>query len=306
MSSTTITCLLAMSRSRSLRMRTTPEEVRPGPYEETAMNSSSTGRACAAQRPGEVGHEDERALEHADQQHAVVLGVVGRDLLGQLVDLALDLLLGHHDALDVGVVPGTLRPLLLTHVLSLPHRVIDIRADPPATTPGRPASVGGRAAVGAGLGARHVDRPGRRQMICPLPTMRRSGTTSASCPRRRSPASTSGPNSGSTSTRRPASQYQRGRPAPPAGRGVGRRSPATTCTWPWGCMCPPITPNGPTGSPPRVRNPGMIVWNGPLAPARPTLGWPGSRREAGPAVLQRRSRTRAAPRTTRSPCSWTG
>ena len=43
MSSTTITCRPAMSRSRSLRMRTTPEDVARCPYDDTAMNSSSTG-----------------------------------------------------------------------------------------------------------------------------------------------------------------------------------------------------------------------------------------------------------------------
>ena len=46
MSSTTITCRPAMSRSRSLRIRTTPEEVARCPYEDTAMNSSSTGAPC--------------------------------------------------------------------------------------------------------------------------------------------------------------------------------------------------------------------------------------------------------------------
>jgi hypothetical protein len=40
-----------------------------------------------AQRPGEVGHEHHRALEHADQQQAALgVGVVRRDLLGQLAD----------------------------------------------------------------------------------------------------------------------------------------------------------------------------------------------------------------------------
>ena len=46
MSSTTITCRLAMSRSRSLRMRTTPDDVARCPYDEIAMNSTSTGRDC--------------------------------------------------------------------------------------------------------------------------------------------------------------------------------------------------------------------------------------------------------------------
>jgi hypothetical protein len=46
MSSTTTTCRPAMSRSRSFRIRTTPDEVVPCPYEEIAMKSSSTGGPC--------------------------------------------------------------------------------------------------------------------------------------------------------------------------------------------------------------------------------------------------------------------
>jgi hypothetical protein len=46
-------------------------------------------------------------------------------------------------------------------------------------------------------------------------------------------------------------------------------------------MCPPITPNGPTGTPSRVRNPGMIVWNGRL-PGPTALGWSGSSRNPTP------------------------
>ena len=64
-------------------MRTTPEEVAPCPYEETAMNSSSAGGPLPAQRPGEVRHEHERALEDADQQEQSDRRVVGGDLLGE-------------------------------------------------------------------------------------------------------------------------------------------------------------------------------------------------------------------------------
>ena len=51
---------------------------------------------------GEVGHEDECALQHAYEQEvpsAIVLG----DLLREVRDLLLDLLRGDEDALDVFV-----------------------------------------------------------------------------------------------------------------------------------------------------------------------------------------------------------
>ena len=43
----------------------------------------------------------------------------------------------------------------------------------------------------------------------------------------------------------------------------------------WGCMCPPIRPNGPSSAPSRSSMPGMIVWYGRL-PAASRLGCPGS------------------------------
>ena len=62
-------------------------------------------------RPGEVGHEQHRALEDADEQH-LTAGVVDRDPGRQLGDLALDLLLGEQHVIDVGAVAvvGTQRP----------------------------------------------------------------------------------------------------------------------------------------------------------------------------------------------------
>ena len=68
MSSTISTWRPVMSRSRSLRIRTTPDDEVAEPYELTAMNSSCDRDR---QRPGEVGHEHHRALEHADQQQVV-------------------------------------------------------------------------------------------------------------------------------------------------------------------------------------------------------------------------------------------
>ena len=47
MSSTMITRRPVMSRSRSLRMRTTPDDEVADPYEVTAMNSSSDGIGSA-------------------------------------------------------------------------------------------------------------------------------------------------------------------------------------------------------------------------------------------------------------------
>ena len=52
------------------------------------------------QVPGQVGHEDEGALEHPDQQH-VAPGVVLGDLGGQIANLGLDLVLGEQHRLDV-------------------------------------------------------------------------------------------------------------------------------------------------------------------------------------------------------------
>ena len=75
MSSTTSTCLPVMSRSRSLRIRTTPRDLVPEPYDDTAIQSISTG---LVQRPREVGHDHDRALEDADQQQRPA-GVVGVD-----------------------------------------------------------------------------------------------------------------------------------------------------------------------------------------------------------------------------------
>ena len=51
--------------------------------------------------------------------------------------------------------------------------------------------------------------------------------------------------------------------------------------WPWGCIGAPITPNGPTGRPSRVRKAGMMVWNGRL-PGAYSFGWPSSRVNPSP------------------------
>ena len=50
MSSTTSTCLPLMSASRSLSIRTTPDEVVPDPYDEIAIQSMLTGRCIARAR----------------------------------------------------------------------------------------------------------------------------------------------------------------------------------------------------------------------------------------------------------------
>ena len=50
MSSTTRTCLPSTSRSRSLRIRTTPELLVLLPYDDTAMNSIDTGVCMARAR----------------------------------------------------------------------------------------------------------------------------------------------------------------------------------------------------------------------------------------------------------------
>ena len=73
MSSTTTTSRPLMSESRSWRIFTRPES---GAKREIDMKSSSTG--TPRDRPGEVGDEDQRALQDADEHDAV--GVVPLDL----------------------------------------------------------------------------------------------------------------------------------------------------------------------------------------------------------------------------------
>ena len=60
-------------------MRTRPES---GAYREIAMKSTATSMSRIARR--EVGEEDQRALEHADEHDAV--GMVGRDLAAEPLD----------------------------------------------------------------------------------------------------------------------------------------------------------------------------------------------------------------------------
>ena len=57
-------------------MRTTPLDRVPEPYDETAIQSISTG---AVQCPRQVGHHHDGTLEHADQKQ-VLACVVGVDL----------------------------------------------------------------------------------------------------------------------------------------------------------------------------------------------------------------------------------
>ena len=54
-------------------------------------------------RAGQVAHEHERALEHADEQRRPV-GVVGGDLLAELVDATAQLVFADHDSTDVVVL----------------------------------------------------------------------------------------------------------------------------------------------------------------------------------------------------------
>ena len=86
MSSTTSTSRPSIGVSRSLRMRTTPLERVPAPYDEIAMKSTFTGMSRCAH---EVGQEDEAALQHAHHERLAVV-VVARDLGGELDDPRLD------------------------------------------------------------------------------------------------------------------------------------------------------------------------------------------------------------------------
>ena len=102
MSSTIRTSRPSMAASRSLRIRTTPEE--------------SVGRAVGGDGhevdlardldlAHQVGEEEHRALEHADQQQ-VLARVVARDLLAQLAHAVLELV-GLDEDLADGFVSRT-------------------------------------------------------------------------------------------------------------------------------------------------------------------------------------------------------
>ena len=82
MSSTTSTWRPSMLMSRSLRMRTTPEESVCGAV---ARDRHEVDLARDGQVAHQVGHEEDGALEDADQQQ-VAARVVGGDLLAELGD----------------------------------------------------------------------------------------------------------------------------------------------------------------------------------------------------------------------------
>ena len=86
----------------------------------------------------------------------------------------------------------------------------------------------------------------------------------SSCPLRRSASSTAGLNVGSTSNFSPSVQQNLGASSAACGLTPSSSSRIMACMCACGCMYPPMMPNGPTGSPPRVRNPGMMVWYGYL------------------------------------------
>ena len=88
MSSTISTSRPSITASRSLRIRTTPEDLVAEPYEATAMKSTSHGTSSCAHQ---VGQEQHGTLQNADQ-HQILPRVVARDLRGQLADPALQIL----------------------------------------------------------------------------------------------------------------------------------------------------------------------------------------------------------------------
>ena len=68
MSSTIRTSRPSIAASRSLRIRTTPEESVAEPYDATAMKSTSHGIVDVAHQ---VAQEEDGALEHADEQQVL-------------------------------------------------------------------------------------------------------------------------------------------------------------------------------------------------------------------------------------------
>ena len=75
------------------------------------MKSTSQRKGDPAHQ---VGHEEDRALEHADEQQVAPAVVLG-DLRAELVDAALERLLVDQDLVDVRVEGGPLRRLELGH-----------------------------------------------------------------------------------------------------------------------------------------------------------------------------------------------
>ena len=98
-----------------------------------------------------------------------------------------------------------------------------------------------------------------RQMICPRPKVREFSITSISCPRRFSSSTISAGNVFSTWIFFPPTHYHLGASKVSCGFIMKSSVFMITCTCPWGCMKPPMTPNGPTAFPSFIRNPGMIV-----------------------------------------------
>ena len=96
MSSTISTSRPSITASRSLRIRTTPEDLVAEPYEATAMKSTSHGMSRWRIRSDE---EEHRALQHADQDQ-VLARVVARDLLRQLPHAPRQILGGDEDLPD--------------------------------------------------------------------------------------------------------------------------------------------------------------------------------------------------------------
>ena len=87
MSSTRSTSRPSRSWSRSLRIRTTPGGLRRGPVGRHRHEVQLDREPDVAR---EVGHHDEGALQHADQQQVASLVVLG-DLIPELADHLLDL-----------------------------------------------------------------------------------------------------------------------------------------------------------------------------------------------------------------------
>src|SRR6478672_372237 len=146
MSSTMSTCCPAISRSRSLRIRTTPSE---------------------------VGHKHDRTLEHPDQQRLPV-GIVLVDLFGELTDLDRYLVGGHDDRVDIGVEHGR-HSYPLWECGGIRHSLPDTRVTP--NPPGRstracpcqratsPSSSARWVAVSAGTPARVAQRRNTRERM---------------------------------------------------------------------------------------------------------------------------------------------
>ena len=152
--------------------------------------------------PGEVAHEHERALEHADEQRRTAR-VVGRDLLAELGDALLELVLADDELTEVGILHAS-------QATSLPSARVERER--------QPARDGAHAPPAGELGAACLAPRDRR---APARPRRSDGGGDPSQCRTARRASTGG--NGASARRRGRRRRPRATPSRPGGRGTRTR-----------------------------------------------------------------------------------